>query len=67
MPATRNPRDTPDPRDIQHERPPAKDSETPWKRPGQAAQDPSLPEPRKRDLDRWNETIKRQGDPPPRR
>jgi hypothetical protein len=67
MPATRNPRDTPDPRDIQNDKPPMKGTDTPWQRPDQSSQDPSLPEPRKRDLDRWNETIKRQGDLPPRR
>jgi hypothetical protein len=31
-------------------------TDTPWKRPNQAAQDPSLPEPSKPDLEQWQRT-----------
>lgn len=44
-------------RDNKNDPPPSKGTNEPWKRPGQASQNPDAPEPGKHDLDRWNKAI----------
>jgi hypothetical protein len=61
MMATKNdPQSEPHVQDIENDPPPTKGTEQPWKRPGQASQNPDqkLTKP---DLDKWKKAIDRHG------
>ena len=53
-----DPQSEPHVQDIENDPPPSKGTNEPWKRPGQASQNPDEPEPgKKRDVDRPNNSA----------